>query len=93
MIVTILGVKRSAGTTADGKGYSGYKCNFSYPALDPEVKGQETDKKFFSDKVLKGIVPEENDKFELTLNFEGRIVSLKPVVEFKGNISGTPASK
>ena len=93
MVITILGVKKSVGKTADGKDYSGYRCNFSYPALDPETKGQEVDKKFISDKVLKGIIPEENDKFELILNFEGRIVSVKPIVEPKGNNYSQPASK
>ena len=93
MIINIHGVKRSIGKTENGASYSGWKCFFSYQALDPEVNGHEVGEKFLSDKLLSGLVPQPGDKFEIIYNFEGRIMSLKPIIEPKGNNYSQPASK
>lgn len=93
MVINILGVKRSAGKTENGATYSGWKCFFSYQALDTNVNGHEVGDKFLSDTLLNGLVPQPGDKFEMVYNFEGRIMSLKPIIEPKGNNYSQPASK
>ena len=93
MTIEILGVKRSAGKTDSGSAYSGWKCFFAYPALDPQVNGREIAEKFFSDNVLNGIVPQPGDKFEIIYSLEGRLTSVKPVIEPKGNNYGQSATK
>ena len=85
-IITVRGLKRSEGIIEETKStYKGFKLFCTYKSLDPETIGEEVGEKFFSDKLLGGIVPEVGDQFELLVDpFDGRVKSVVPVVKFKG---------
>lgn len=85
-IITVRGLKRSEGIIEETKStYKGFKLFCTYKSLDPETIGEEVGEKFFSDKLLGGIVPEVGDQFELLVDpFDGRVKSVVPVVKFNG---------
>lgn len=85
-VITVRGLKRSEGIIEETKStYKGFKLFCTYKSLDPDTIGEEVGEKFFSDKLLGGIVPEVGDQFELLVDpFDGRVKSVVPVVKFKG---------
>lgn len=83
MQIEIVGVKRSTGKMDNGTSFSGWKCFFTYKALDPQINGCDVGDKFFSDQILNGVVPQPGDKFDIVYNFEGRLMSVKPIIEPK----------
>ena len=95
MIITVRGLKRSEGVIPETKStYAGWKLFFTYKSLDPDTIGEETNEKFFSDRTLGGIVPNVGDKFEVVVNFEGKIASMNPVIENKAhNYSNNATTK
>ena len=86
MKIKVVGLKRSEGIIEETKStYKGYKLFCTYQSLDPYTIGEEVGEKFFSDKLLGGVVPQPGDEFEVLVDpFDGRIKAVNPVVKFKG---------
>ena len=81
MQIEIVGVKRSTGKMENGASFSGWKCFLKYKALDPQINGCEVGDKFFSDRILGGLVPQPGDKFDIAYDLDGRVKSVKPIIE------------
>ncbi len=85
MKIKVVGLKRSEGIIEETKStYKGFKLFCTYQSLDPDIIGEEVGEKFFSDKLLGGLVPEPGDEFEVLVDpFDGRIKAINPVIKFK----------
>lgn len=85
MKIKVVGIKRSEGIVEETKQpYKGFKLYCTYPALESDVIGEQVGEKFFSDKLLGGVVPQIGDEFEVINDpFDGRIKAVNPIVKFK----------
>ena len=101
MKIKVVGLKRSEGLIEETKStYKGFKLFCTYQSLDSDTIGEEVGEKFFSDKLLGGLVPQPGDEFEVLVDpFDGRIKAVNPVVTFKeaphaaNNYSAKPEDK
>lgn len=80
MIVTVIGHRYAQGTSKKtNKPYNGFFMCIGYE--DRSYQGLKTDEKFVPMEVLQGVIPTEGEKYEVNVDFNGYITSMKPVVE------------
>ena len=80
MIVTILGYKYAQGTSKKtNKPYNGFFTCLGYE--DSTYTGMKTKENFISAEALQGVIPSVGEKYEIGVDFNGYITSVRPVVE------------